>query len=266
MHPAPECPHPARVIAAWWTVLAVAVYLTTVTLHLPVTDLVDALAKRYGFPALDRGIRTGFAGLGALALAALWLAPRHRRTVLVVTGAVLAVSVLAAQRLLVVTGAEAVHYLQYGLVSLFLVRGGCSLETAWLASLGLGVVDEAYQHVVLPRGTPGYLDWNDIVLNGIGAACGLALAAAWLDTSAVRSGSTTPRLQWLIAAVLLAGCALLAACGLLGTQCPRFDVTPGGREYLVLSAGAAAVLLGLAWFLVRYLSSWLASAPTRPRA
>ena len=85
----------------------------------------------------------------------------------------LAVVIAVAQALIVVNGIEAIHYPQYALMAWLLVRTGLGLERSWLTATALGAVDEIWQWQTLPRAVPGYLDWNDILLNAVGAALGV---------------------------------------------------------------------------------------------
>ena len=87
----------------------------------------------------------------------------------------LAAVIAIAQALIVVNGIEAIHYPQYALMAWLLVRTGMGLERSWLTATALGAVDEIWQWQTLPRAVPGYLDWNDILLNAVGAALGVLI-------------------------------------------------------------------------------------------
>jgi hypothetical protein len=233
-----------------WLVIALALFASDLAMHLPVSDFFDFLAKRFGFFEYDAATKQVFIAVGALGFAALWLWPGPRRRAARVAAMTLGVLMIAAQSLLLVTAIENIHYPQYALLAMTLVRAGLGLEGAWLAAGGFGAVDEAYQHAVLPRGVPGYLDANDIVLNGIGAALGVVIVVAFS-----RRPSEAP---------LIPGRRLVAVLGVLGVLAlvagplvasPFFSVTPGGRRFHLLSPFEALAVLGFLWQVVRRLAA-----------
>lgn len=92
---------------------------------------------------------------------------------------------LLGYNFLFVINTEVAHYPQYALLSMVLLpvirHYG---ETVVLATL-LATVDEGYHYWVLNDYWPyGYLDFNDIVLNQIGAAIGVVLLATFLRPGA----------------------------------------------------------------------------------
>jgi hypothetical protein len=246
----PVGPSDARARRAPWLVIAVVFFTGTLAFHLPVTDLCDALARRYGFVLYDRVVSVAAAGLGALALATLGRRARGRPRLLAALG-VLACAAVLAQGRLIVASVETVHYPQYAVLAALLVRGGLGLETAWAVATMLGVIDETFQYLVLPRGTFDYLDWNDIVLNALGAALGLVALLAW--TGRVVARCMVPR-SVALAAVLVVLAMVPPAGGTTRT-------TPEGRRYHVMSAVEGVGGLLLAGLSVRF----LACAPLRMR-
>ncbi len=81
---------------------------------------------------------------------------------------------IVAMKLLVVINVEFVHFIQYGILSIlvfFLVRR--YEYTAWII-LFMALLDESYQHFFLTPNTFQYLDFNDILLDQIGAGFGLS--------------------------------------------------------------------------------------------
>ena len=68
-------------------------------------------------------------------------------------------------------------------------------EPAWLGATLLGAVDEGYQAVALPRGAPDYFDWNDVLLNGIGAAFG-ALIVVMTGFAVMQNGRVPSVARW----------------------------------------------------------------------
>lgn len=244
-----------------WLSAAAAVFVADIVLHLPVTDFCDALVKHFGFFKFDGFVRNSFIALGLASAAGAWASPVRQRPAVGSAVIALAATVIVAQMLIVVNAIEDVHYPQYALLMILLGRGLVTIEGGWLGATALGAVDEWHQFVALPRGTPTYFDWNDVVLNAIGAAFGvIALIILWrgdADRPCVSS-------RLAVAATLLA----VVLAFILGPprMSPFFDVTPGGRRFHKMPASEAVAVVCLLWWGVRYLANRLASGagPTRP--
>ena len=153
-----------------------------------------------------------------------------------------------AQALIVVNGIEAIHYPQFALMAWLLIRSGVGLERAWLTTTALGAFDEVWQWQTLPRAVPGYLDWNDIVLNAIGAALGLLVVVRL--RGAVLDDRVLP-IRVLGAAVAVAAVVALMAGPVI--ERPLFRLTPGGRWFHLLSPFEALVSLAVIWGITRLL-------------
>jgi hypothetical protein len=231
-----------------WLGAAAVLFAADLFLHLPVTDVCDALVKRYGFFPFDGFVRRGFEAVGVVCLCGAWMWPRQERPVVGTAALVLTMVVVAAQMLIVLNGVEDVHYPQYALLAYTLARGLPGLEAAWLGATFLGAVDEGYQFVALPRGTPAYFDWNDVVLNAIGSAFGIVvaimLARRVLDREPLsRRG------------VLLIVCAGLVTAMIVAPPVfrPFSDITPGGRRFHNMASWEALTVVAMIWWGVRYL-------------
>jgi hypothetical protein len=231
-----------------WLSVAAALFVADLFLHLPITDICDALVKKYGFFPFDGFVRRGFEAAGAVCLCGAWMSPRRGRTVIGVATLALMAIVGAAQMLIVLNGIEDVHYPQYALMTCVLARGLPTLEGAWIGGTILGAADEAYQFIALPRGTPGYFDWNDVVLNAVGSAFGMVIAVMF----ARRDGADDlfPRRR-----ALLIACACVALAMILAPPVfrPFFDVTPGGRRFHRMPGWEAMAVVSTLWWGVRYL-------------
>ena len=112
----------------WWVAALVAFNLF---LHLPISDVFDGLARRFGFTEYDTVTRVVFLVAGLAAARWIW---RRRRTARSSAGALvwLVALIVLAQSLIVVNGIEAIHYPQFALMAWLLARTGLRLEVAWL--------------------------------------------------------------------------------------------------------------------------------------
>jgi len=204
------------------------------------------VADRLGWLVYNRSLTVASALLAIAVLVVTW----RRRQALPVsfwpTTLGLVLLGVLAQQLLLVASIENIHYPQYALLALLLGRGGLPLETSWLVATGLGIVDEGYQYLVLRTGTPSYLDWNDIVLNAIGAGLGV-VAVVWYWGARRESPLCTIRTAVVAALLCLAAALVIAPPHVV----PFFAVTVMGRRYHVLSAAEGMAIMGPIWFGVR---------------
>lgn len=141
---------------------------------------------------------------------------------------------LAANRFLVSTTNEYVHYPQYAVTAFFL---HLSLRTEtrplpvsrvlFWATL-LGVIDEAVQYFYICPSYGEYLDFNDFILNQLGAGAGIILAASFGKGRGPSTARPSLGIHEAVALTALA-MALSAAVywGNLKITPPR-DIPPGG--------------------------------------
>lgn len=223
-----------------WLAATAVVFLGDIFLHLPVTDFCDWLSTRYGFTEYDSAVRMGFLLFGACTYLAIWLWPSGHRLLVGLTTTLLVGVMLSAHRLIVVNAIESIHYPQYALIVLLLAPAVRNLEIAWIAATILGAIDEGYQARFLPRGAPDYFDWNDVVLNAIGAALGVVLVITFTKV-ARRPLRYSARMRWALAAVAVA--VAIAFVLAPPVWSPFFQATPGGRLFHQLAASEAMVVL-----------------------
>lgn len=245
----------------WYYLAALALFFGNFFLHKPISDVCDAIRARIGFGAYDRGALIGFFVLAAMAVAPV---AARRRAVLTepTTFAVLvalAAMTVASQHWLLVTNIELVHFPQFALIAWLLWAGGLSPQTAWAGGTIAGVFDEFYQHLVIYADRADvYLDYNDMVLNSIGAAWVIVLLGAGATRSAAEGGADVRRFRWWPVLLVAAGVALGA-----WIDPPTFDPllrpAPAARSYRVLSLGEGVLAIGILWGLVAV------STSARPR-
>jgi hypothetical protein len=131
--------------------------------------------------------------------------------------------VVVSYKMLIIFNVENIHYLQYALLTVpvfaIVTRYG---ETVFWVTL-LGALDEAYQYFVLyPDRKEFYFDFNDIVLNLVGAGIGVAFIYTLLNVKANPFTFDFPlRRKWyrspafLVTAIISFGLFTLYVTGLL---------------------------------------------------
>jgi VanZ family protein len=199
------------------TSLGAVTYLTAVSLgHRRVSDAIDSLKtvlsfKTYDTLMLDSGLFL------MVALAAFCLikiresrdARALRLLYLLLTGFLIVVS----HYTLIVFNVENIHFPQYALlaVPVFALVGRFGETVFWVTLLG--ALDESYQYFVLYRdNNTVYLDFNDIILNLIGAGIGVVLIYITSRPSGAPSAQSrkTPKRLFSPVASAAAGILLLA--------------------------------------------------------
>lgn len=264
-------PESRRSRRAWLAV--VALVLGNLALHKPISDVCDALFARIGRVPYEWATLLGIGALSVFAAALLLRggAPALRSRSALAALAGLAVLSVWAQQWLLVSNVELIHLPQFGLQAALLLAVGLPPRLAWLGAVLAGAIDEAYQRVVIYAAVPDvYFDWNDIVLNAIGAAWAVVLARGG------RADPATPgqrRLQRGALALLLL--ALAAALWLAPPALTRLDQAPywtpalklalTGRQYHVMPAAEGLAGLALLWGLLA-LACRAAPAPRPARA
>ncbi len=239
--------------AGWWWVAALVVF--NLFLHLPISDVFDGLARRYGFTEYDTVTRVVFLVAGVASAVWLWWPSQGNgvRRALVSLAAVIAI----AQALIVVNGIEAIHYPQYAVMAWLLARTGMGLERSWLTASALGAADEIWQWQTLPRAVPGYLDWNDILLNAVGAALGVLVVVRLRRAPSAEALLSNVHVA---AALAVAGVVALTFGPLV--ELPFYRVTPGGRLFHLLSPFEFVLCLATVWFITRDTASGRAAQPS----
>ncbi len=230
--------------------LAVALCFANPLLHKPLSDLFDALFARLGRTWYERLV---LAGIGALCAAGVALgrayvrAPARARGI--ISLAALAAMTLVAQRWLLVSNIELIHFPQFALLTFLLLAGGLTPQTAWALATAAGMLDETYQRLVIYARVPNtYLDFNDMLLNAIGAAWAVALWAG--EECTMATSPAGGRRAWgAAAAAAVLGTALV---WLDPPQLPLLRKAATGRPYRVLSAPEAAAWAATVWGLIRW--------------
>ena len=247
-----------RVPGAWPWAVAAALIIGNLFLHKPISDVCDALFARIGRGAYERWTLLAIAALsvgGALLLLRRRGAALRRPRVVACVLALAAVTV-AAQRWLLVSNVELIHYPQFGLLAAMLLWAGLGPQAAWIGATLGGVLDESYQHLVIYAHLPTYYDYNDIVLNAIGAAWAAILVGAG-GTGARRIRAPDWTRAGLAAAIAALGGSIWLAPPRLEWSAtfpywqPALVRAATGFDYHVMPASEGLAALLLIWALVR---------------
>jgi VanZ like protein len=232
-----------------WLAAAATLFALDIALHLPIEDVFDEIARRYGFFWYDALAEKIFIVFGLIAFAGLWWSLPERRRVVRRGVMAVVVAMLLAKAVLLVAAIENIHYPQYALLVIVLARAGVALEPSWLAAVGLGMADEYFQFIMLPRGTPRYLDTDDIVLNAIGGLLGVVCVLAWS-----RRQPDPPLISSSRASRLVFLALIVASIFWPIVRSPFYNTTPGGRHFHLLTWFETVVILGAQWAGVRQLA------------
>lgn len=218
-----------RIFAA----LLAAGYLAAVVFpHKEVSRAFDWMAEFFSFKVYNSALFAIFFSL----MLVLWIFilkkiwRNEQRRVKVAFWLFTAALVIASYQVLIVASVEAIHFIQYAILAIPVFALTLSFgETVFWVTL-MGTLDEAYQYFVLyPDNREVYFDFNDIVLNLIGAAIGAVMIFTLsnvgsfprLRTLNSRGSNRTPPL--VAASLLLAG-LLLVSSGVL-TLYPKADAS-----------------------------------------
>jgi VanZ family protein len=135
---------------------------------------------------------------------------------------------------LLTTPLENIHYIQYGIISWLLFsalgseRRTSSFLSIFLLTTFLGIVDEANQYINLAKDYGNYLDFNDFLLNQLGAATGLFIhyGSKHDDTSLLKSKSPLIITVSSIYAVIFLLAGILVSSGAI--QFKATELIPSG--------------------------------------
>ena len=138
-----------------------------------------------------------------------------------------AVLIMASSNTLIAKNVELIHFPQYALLVIpvfaLTMRFG---ETVAFVTL-LGAADEAYQYLVLHRSWVGIYDFNDVILNLIGAGAGIVLILVLADLEPSSNPGSTYSLRDLVRSVGLMTTGILILSGLLMYATGLLQLFPG---------------------------------------
>lgn len=234
----------------WAWLFAFILCVANLPLHRPISDVCDALFRRLGRSGYEYLMLFGICGISAFGAWVLWRGGGRPRNVVSPPVITLAALTVAAQQLLLVSNVELIHFPQFGLLAALLLAAGLNPEAAWLMASGAGVLDEVYQHLVIYAGVPGtYLDFNDMVLNAIGAAWPVVLVSlGGISRAPGRTGNGAGWRVW-VSLAILAGLPLLYWLDPPSLH-PFVVQARTGRAYRVLTAVESVLAVAVVWLIV----------------
>jgi hypothetical protein len=191
------------------------VYFLAVSLpHHPFSTWLDkTILYPYGFEVLQRSADILSIVLLAVVVGiGIRVAGIHRMQAVRHFGIWLLLLILmyVADRLLIVNNIERIHFPQYAVLSLLLGFSLRSEKLIFFTSSFAGFVDELLQYIMKPDHT-NYLDFNDIVLNMLGAGIGIALLIGLRKPSSTEIQKYEKRFRIVFVTILLAFGSLVGA-------------------------------------------------------
>ncbi len=189
-----------------WLVVC-AYFLALVYFHDLATKIADWLKylltlKIYNLVLLLAGLLGSFAGLLVIWRYARKFPERGIFFIMfLVTAALMVLTVLT----MMVVNMEAIHFIQFAILAVLIFPLVRRYDDALIYTAILGIIDETYQYLVLNPDFK-YFDFNDLVLNMIGAGAGLLLLAALRmpEIKPPRKWHRSPAL-WFMAGLVILG-------------------------------------------------------------
>ena len=222
-----------------WTLAALVFWLFNVMLHLEFSNwIIVSYPTPFGdFVPRDHTQPIAFTVclLVAALVFRLWFRGSNRNITLA-SWLLLFAAMTACMFLITTTAVEMIHFLQYGILAFMLAyafdrdRVYWPLLTLMFMTTGLGILDELNQYFYLTINNSSYIDFNDFVLNQIGACAGLLVHYGFTPAPQKHS-------RWnILQTITVAGYALLGLIALLlGISghlkyTPVNTVPPGGID------------------------------------
>jgi hypothetical protein len=159
---------------------------------------------------------------------------------------------LALDMSLVIFASERVHYPQYALLTWIAYPAiGKPLPAALLSFL-VGYVDEAHQHwIIYAKDPTAYFDWNDNVLNLLGAVSTLVLLPEGAIRKASKRNILAATVIWIAAMGLLVWIFNPDPALMRAHHSSSFWLTSDvNTHYHVLNTLEGSILLGISWIIL----------------
>ena len=234
--------------AMWWLV-AIAYGVANIIFHEQVNQIFEWLAKVMGISLFLWSMRLSAVAGGVVVLAL-------RRKFLKEPGALKRVLIfvslgMALDLSLVIYASERIHYPQYAILTWIAYKAIGAPVPAALFSFVFGYIDEAYQHWVLyAKQSIAYFDWNDIVLNLLGALSALVLMPRETLQHVRYKKMTAAAISWILLMGALVFLLKPDRVLMRAHSDTSFWLTSNIKtHYHVLNTLEGTILLGLIWII-----------------
>jgi len=220
-----------------FTVILCGVYLVLVVLlHKPVSNVFDWMRAVLSFKVYNQAL-LHVSLLIAFVFAVfvgLKVKSSGRRSSKIMCWLFTALLVVASYKLLIVFNIEMIHYPQYAIPTVLIFALVMNYRKTVLWTTLIGALDEAYQAFVIYRDNNDvYLDFNDIILNLVGAGIGVALIYTLTEMGGPRpEGSHKSRRKFMFPFFLTTALILIAAIFLHMSGLMQFY--PGAKSVAAL--------------------------------
>ncbi len=158
-------------------IIIVIYYLLVVLLHQEVSDIIINLVKgvpRNVYQGIILGIGLIFLFLYIFLIVRNILIREWNRPIIFYFLVTILLVVLSFE-IIIIHNIEIIHFAQYAGLSIFIFPLTRRFWDTIVWATILGFIDEAYQYLVLKPDGTDYFDFNDVILNIIGAGLGLVL-------------------------------------------------------------------------------------------
>ena len=159
--------------------IALIYFLLVVLPHEEVGKIIAALLDEPLGRSLYNKLILGFGTAGFLGY--LWLVRRgvfkfpERKKPTILYLSVTLLLIILTINILMVINVEMIHFVQYAIMAILLFPLFSNFGNTLFFTIFLGALDEAYQYWVLAPFRTDYYDFNDVIINLLGAALGLIL-------------------------------------------------------------------------------------------
>lgn len=168
---------PSRRPNLYWGLISALYFVFVTVSHEWVTEIYSQVFNHFGRAAMESTLHVGSLALAVLMAGVCLFMFRRTHSInirILILWVSMSLLIFAVDRLLVVTNIERIHYPQYAILALLLRMAlADDFLVAFLATLA-GMLDEFMQFVWNPQYTK-YVDFNDFVLNALGAVAGVTL-------------------------------------------------------------------------------------------
>lgn len=157
--------------------ISIIYFLCVVLPHEIIGIQIAALFQKHGRPFYDKVLLLLFTGLFLLAVMLLYrkIKTHPQRNHILFFGIANTIFAILCYTILFVVNVEAIHFLQYAVFSLIVFPLTRNYTYTHIYATLAGTCDELYQYLVLSPQRTDYFDFNDVVINMVGAAFGLII-------------------------------------------------------------------------------------------